>query len=356
MKTRYLLVSIFFLATSFYFTLNLWGDSVYKGEPSDHFDGSHFHNLYKEGAETYLSTLGELATDWQGLGPWDEVKNTVYAIPETRVYGDSFKVTFINHSTALIQTSGLNILTDPIWSDYSGPYPLLSPSRYRPPGVAFDDLPPIDVVVVSHSHYDHMDLATLKRLSDRFHPQIFVGLGNASLLEEQGITQVKELDWWSSFHLGQGVDVIGVPAQHWSRRGVVDKDKRLWLGFLFNTAHGKYYFAGDTAMGPHFKMLQERYGSVRVALLPIGAFRPQAIMQRSHLSPDQALEAHDILQSKVSIAIHYGTFRLGLDGQYEAVDRLAALLKQRNSNNNPTDFRVLDFGESIELGGGSVDD
>jgi L-ascorbate metabolism protein UlaG (beta-lactamase superfamily) len=142
---------------------------------------------------------------------------------------------------------------------------------------------------------------------------------------------------------------VGVPAQHWSRRNAGDKDKRLWMGYVFKTSGSSSYFAGDTAVGPHFEMIRQRYGDVRLALLPIGAFRPEPIMKGSHISPIEAINAHDILAAKTSIAIHWGTFRLGMDGQFEAVNILNDALKYRELAGNPIDFRVLDFGESLEL-------
>ena len=350
MKVRRLIISASVLLLGAYLSLSLWGgEPAYSGAKSGHFDGKRFFNMVKKVERQYISALQGVVSGEQGFGQWDKLPNKDYAPPVERVLGKGLKVTFINHSTTLIQTEGLNILTDPIWSDYCGPLPLVSPYRYRPPGLSFDELPPIDVVVVSHSHYDHMDLPSLKRLSERFQPQILVGLGNAELLRAEGIENVKELDWWASTRIHQNLEVAGVPAQHWSRRNVGDKNKRLWMGYVFNTPHGSYYFAGDTAIGPHFQMIRERYGNMRLALLPIGAFRPEPIMEGSHISPVGAVRAHELLGAETSIAIHWGTFRLGMDGQFEAVEVLEDILERRTAAGNPVDFRVLDFGESLEL-------
>jgi len=349
MKIKHILISISILLAGVGSSFALLGEPAYLGAKSDHFDGERFFNLVEKVEREYVSALQGVVSGAQGFGEWDKLPNKSYAPPVERVMGEGLKVTFINHSTTLIQTQGLNILTDPIWSDYCGPLPLVSPYRYRPPGLDFDSLPPIDVVVVSHSHYDHMDLPTLKRLSERFQPKIFVGLGNAELLQAEGIKNVLELDWWASTHVNQNLEVVGVPAQHWSRRTVGDEDKRLWMGYVLKTPGGSYYFAGDTAVGPHFEMIRQRYGEPRLALLPIGAFRPEPVMSGSHISPLEAIKAHDILAAKTSIAIHWGTFRLGMDGQFEAVDVLNDALKQREAAGSPVDFRVLDFGESLEL-------
>lgn len=342
-------MNTFILLTGVGSSFALLAEPAYWGPKSDHFDGERFFNLAEKVERKYISALQGVVSGKQGFGEWDKLPNKSYAPPVERVTGSGFKVTFINHSTTLIQTQGLNILTDPIWSDYCGPFSLVSPHRYRPPGLSFDDLPPIDVVVVSHSHYDHMDLPTLKRLSERFHPKIFVGLGNAELLQAEGIKNVMELDWWSSAQVNQKLEVVGVPAQHWSRRTIGDENKRLWMGYVLKTPDGSYYFAGDTALGPHFEMIRQRYGAPRLALLPIGAFRPEPIMSGSHISPTEAIKVHDALAAKTSIAIHWGTFRLGMDGQFEAVSVLKDALRQRETVGSPVDFRVLDFGESLEL-------
>lgn len=176
-----------------------------------------------------------------------------------------------------------------------------------------------------------------------------MALGNASLLTEYGIQNVSELDWWSEKELVHGFNIVGVPAQHWSRRTVGDKNMRLWMGYLFKTARGNIYFAGDTASGNHFEIIRKRLGNVRLALLPIGAFRPEAVMQGSHMSPAQAVDAHLALQARTSVAVHFGTFRLGLDGQDEALYLLAAALESKSGNEEVLDFRALDFGESTIL-------
>ncbi|MBV1874427.1 MAG: MBL fold metallo-hydrolase [Gammaproteobacteria bacterium] len=346
---RNLLLVFFCISLVLLFSALFYEDDAYRGEKSDHFDGRHFFNHSKHVSRQYYAAFQGVFLGQQTLGQWKLRENKKFPMAYPRVYGSELKVTFVNHATVLIQTQGLNILTDPIWSEYAGPLPYLSPYRYRPPGILFEHLPEIDLVVVSHSHYDHMDLPTLKRLSDRFKPKIFVGLGNASLLIEYGIQNVSELDWWSEEELVQGFSIVGVPAQHWSRRTVGDKNMRLWMGYLFKTVRGNIYFAGDTASGKHFEIIRKRLGDIRLALLPIGAFRPEAVMQGSHMSPVQAVDAHLILQARTSVAIHFGTFRLGLDGQDEALNLLTAALARKSRNGEVLDFRALDFGESTIL-------
>jgi len=203
------------------------------------------------------------------------------------------------------------------------------------------------MVLVSHDHFDHMDLPTLQRLKEAHDPLFVVGLGNGVLLQDVGIERVCEIDWWQQIRLSSGVSVSGVPAQHFSQRWLGDRDKRLWLGFVVRTPGGYVYFAGDTGMGPHFAQIRERFGPMRLSLLPIGAYLPRWFMSAVHLSPDEAVQAHRQLQSEYSMAIHFGTFQLADDGQYEAV----AALKQACAEADISEevFLTLDFGEGRHL-------
>jgi L-ascorbate metabolism protein UlaG (beta-lactamase superfamily) len=213
----------------------------------------------------------------------------------------------------------------------------------RPPGIRFDDLPPIDAVVVSHSHYDHLDMATLQHLHAAHHPRFFVGLGNRQLLEAEGIDRVTELDWWEHADLDERLAVHSVPAQHFSGRGLCDRDVTLWMGFVLRGPAGVVYFAGDTAVGPHFEQVRRRFGAPRLALLPIGAYLPRWFMERVHISPAEAVQAHETLAAQQSVAIHFGTFNLGDDGQHQATEELERAVRARAID--PARFWVLRFGE-----------
>jgi L-ascorbate metabolism protein UlaG (beta-lactamase superfamily) len=257
------------------------------------------------------------------------------------------RVTFVNHSTVLVQMDGINVLTDPIWSKRCSPVSFAGPRRAVPPGLLFEQLPPIDVVLISHNHYDHMDLPTLRRLADERRPRIFVPLGNKGTLYRRGVNGAEELDWWQSARVRDGVHVHAVPAQHFSGRGLFDRDRALWAGFVVTGPAGAMYFAGDTGFAPHFGQIRERFGPPRLALLPIGAFRPEWFMSRVHMSPDDALRAHEILGTETSLGIHFGTFRLTDDGQDEPAERIAALL--RTGEQPPPRFWVLGVGESRDV-------
>jgi N-acyl-phosphatidylethanolamine-hydrolysing phospholipase D len=216
-------------------------------------------------------------------------------------------VTWVGHSTLLVQMGHTTFLTDPIWSSTASPL-AVGPRRFLEPGLAMDDLPPIDFVVVSHNHYDHMDLDTLRVLA-RKGARMFVPLGNAATLRSAGIDKVEELDWWQSREVDQ-VEVHCVPARHWSRRGLFDEDRALWSGWVVIAKDRRFYFAGDTGFYEGFSEAGGRLGPFDLAALPIGAYEPQAMMAPAHLSPEEAVEAAVALGARRSIAIHFGTFEL----------------------------------------------
>jgi L-ascorbate metabolism protein UlaG (beta-lactamase superfamily) len=239
-------------------------------------------------------------------------------------------VTFINHATVLIRV-GLNesagqefanefrILTDPIWSHRASPVGFLGPARVRPPGVSWDQLPKIDLVVVSHNHYDHFDLPTLRRLSERDRPQFLVPLGDAELLREHGVQRVREMDWWDveDFEWSQNesrIEAQFVPAHHWSARGITDRLRSLWGGYAFKihtrTGETKILFAGDTGYAPHFTELRKLWGVADLAILPVGAYEPRWFMQAAHMNPSDAVKAALDLQARQVLAIHYRCFQL----------------------------------------------
>ncbi len=216
-------------------------------------------------------------------------------------------VTWIGHSTFLVQMGGVTFLTDPTWSRTASPI-ALGPRRFVKPGMRFKDLPKVDFAIVSHNHYDHMDLDTLKMLSRRG-TRIFVPLANADTLRSAGIENFEELNWWDSRTVG-GVTVHCVPAQHWSRRGLFDENEALWSGWAVVAADRRFYFAGDTGLFPGFAEAADRLGPFDLAALPIGAYEPSSMMKPAHLNPEEAVEAAVALKAARSVAMHFGTFDL----------------------------------------------
>ncbi|MEL6545016.1 MAG: MBL fold metallo-hydrolase, partial [Myxococcota bacterium] len=233
----------------------------------------------------------------------------------------------------------------PIYSERASPFSWAGPSRYHAPGIAFDDLPPIDAVVLSHNHYDHFDVPTLRRLASRDGPTLIGGLGSKALLAEEDVPGGEDLDWWETTRVGP-LKIHAVPAQHWSRRGIGDTRNTLWAGYVIEGPSAAVYFAGDTAWGPHFDQVRERFASIDVALLPVGAYKPRDFMRSSHISPWEAVDAAVVLGAKVSIPIHWGTFDLGLDGPTEGLEAVASYLSIIES---PPLFEVLQPGQSYIL-------
>jgi L-ascorbate metabolism protein UlaG (beta-lactamase superfamily) len=311
---------------------------------SDHFDGKRFFNpgeTEKHGFEEFLTWIRN-----RERGPWEEwVDITPGPAPAARIEGDSLHITYINHSTFLIQTEGLNILVDPIWSQRCSPVSFAGPKRVHAPGIQFEDLPRIDVVLITHNHYDHMDIPTLKRLQKAFAPPIYVPLGNRHTLKRHGMTDVVEMDWWQELPLNDHLTLTCVPAKHFSARGMWDQRKSLWSGFVIEGNQGAVYIAGDTGFGEHFEHIAQRFTNISIALLPIGAFLPEWFMAPHHLSPKDAVRAHDVLKARTSIANHFGTFPLGDDGQYEPEEALTDALK--NHDLGTTRFLIPHPGEAF---------
>ena len=313
----------------------------YSGKSNGHFDGKVFKN--PSGAEA--SGFGDLVK-WmlnRDSKVWNEVDTVQQPqIPHRDVEND-IHITYINHSTFLIQTGKSNILTDPIFSERASPFSWAGPKRMRPPGIPLDKMPPIDAVIISHNHYDHLDRASVVSLNNMFEPLFIVPLGVARFLENNGIDRIVELDWWEQ-HEADNIKFESVPAQHFSGRGMFDRDQTLWAGYVIHSPEGRVYFAGDT--GYDDKMFREigyRAGPIDIALIPIGAYKPAWFMSPIHVSPEEAVKIHKDVSAEISIAMHYGTFPLADDGQHEPVMDLQNSLQAQNIH--PGSFIVLPEGK-----------
>jgi len=308
---------------------------------SDHFDGRRFFNPEGPALQPLTAAPRMLRSP---RTPWPARVEQPLARPPAS--SGNIVLTFVGHSTFLIQTPRYNLITDPVYADRAGPSGLLGPRRVRRPAVAFDDLPRIDVVLLSHNHYDHCDLRTLGTLGRRFDPVTIAPLGNRRLLRKARLTRIEELDWWQTADSITSMAVTLTPAHHFSARTPFDRNRSLWGGFMITVDNKRIYFAGDTAYVPVFGQIRERLGAPDVSLLPIGAYEPRWFMRAVHMNPAEAVQAHVDLKSRESIAMHFGTFQLTSEGIDEP---LHALEQARQEHHLPeSSFRALGFGQSIQ--------
>jgi len=315
----------------------------YRGPTSDHFDGTRFVQPEPLSIGFWDWVKRELT---KHRGPWRTFTPADPApCPPSRVEDGRLRVTWVNHGTVLVQMDGANLLFDPTWAERS--FPTVGPRRRRPPGIPFEDLPPIDAVLISHDHQDHMDLPTLRRLSREHGPVVFVGLGNASYLARKGVTGVRELDWWGSEPLAPGLTVTAVPARHMSGRGLFDADRTLWCGWVVSGLHGSVYDAGDTGVGRHFAEIAARFPDLRLALLPIGGFQPPWYMREQHLGPRDALDVQGALGGPFLVPVHFGTFPQSDDAELEPPAELRRAVAERPAPRPPV--ALLDNGGSVEV-------
>jgi L-ascorbate metabolism protein UlaG (beta-lactamase superfamily) len=253
-------------------------------------------------------------------------------------------VTWIGLSTVLVQLDGVSFLTDPQWSDRASPVSFAGPRRVTAPGLRFEDLPPIDLVVISHDHYDHLDASTVTRLWVVHHPRFFVPLGLKAWFAELGIDGVEEPDWWESRTV-KGLTVVCLPAQHWSARTMFDENRRLWAGWAVLGRDRRFYFAGDTGYyGPMFQEIGRRLGPFDLGAIPIGAYMPRAMMRFSHVTPEEALRLFENIDARRLLAIHWGTFNLADEPLGEPPVRTEA--EARRLSLDPERVWILRHGET----------
>jgi N-acyl-phosphatidylethanolamine-hydrolysing phospholipase D len=258
---------------------------------------------------------------------------------------ERLQLTWIGHATFLIQHRGKNVLTDPIFGHCGTPVPWVTLRRAAPPGLPLASLPPISDVLISHSHYDHLDKPTVKLLGDS--PNYWLPAGLANWFQRQGTHRCHQLDWWQSTVLPDGMEIHCVPAQHFAARGLFDRNGTHWCGWVVRTSERSVYFAGDTGYCPVFKEIGARFGGFDLALIPIGAYRPRWLMKPMHVDPEEAVQIHLDVRSRGSVAGHWGTFTLTDEPLNEPPLLLQRVLAQRSLP--PGEFRVLNFGESIEV-------
>lgn len=254
-------------------------------------------------------------------------------------------VTWVGHSTVLIQLDGLNILTDPQWSDRASPVTFAGPKRLMPPGLPFEQLPTVDLVLISHDHYDHLDVETVQRLARTHHPLFLVPLGLKAWFADIGITKVEEMDWWENTQV-RGLTVTCLPAQHFSGRSLWDGNRRLWSTWALVGSTKRFFFAGDTGYYAGFKEIGIRLGPFDLAAIPIGAYLPPAMMKMTHVTPEEALQLFADVQGQRFMAIHWGTFDMTEEPIEEPPLRLE--VEAHRLGLDPSRVWVLKHGETRE--------
>lgn len=316
----------------------------YEGQASPYFNGHRFFN-----SGSWQRARMKVWRYFRTRQPEKWIRNYESDVREEPLpLADEKKVqlTFINHASFLIQAGSVNILTDPIWSERCSPLSWVGPRRMRPPGLSFEDLPKIDIVLLSHNHYDHLDLKTLQRLERRFHPTFIVPLGVEKMLNKRGFQELKRMDWGDCIVL-KGLSIEATPAIHFSGRGSLDRNKTLWCGYVIKYKNFKTFFVGDSAYGDIYKGIGERFQGIDLALIPIGAYKPNWFMLPVHMSPKQAIEVHRDLRAKKSLAMHFGTFAMADEGQGGAERDLLEALEM--SEFSDQDFVIPDEGSTYSF-------
>ncbi|CCD85435.1 putative metallo-hydrolase/oxidoreductase [Bradyrhizobium sp. ORS 285] len=324
---------------------------TYSGPVTDHFDGKRFYDPDGVPPKSLAQVL-RWQFDRNGKrSKWPEWAPSPHAdTPPHRIDGETARLSFIGHASWLVQTGGLNILIDPVWSERVSPFSFAGPRRHNDPGIAFEALPHIDVVLVSHGHYDHLDISTLSRLTAKFAPRVVTPLGNdLTMIDADSKIRAEAYDWHDRVTLNDQVAVTLVPTRHWTARGIFDRNKALWASFVLETPRGKLYIVCDSGYGTgaHFRRVAELHAPLRLAILPIGAYEPRWFMRDQHMNPEDAVQALQDCGAETALAHHHGTFQL----TDEAIDApVHALHAALDSAGIPRErFGVLKPGQVVEV-------
>jgi len=322
----------------------------YQGPASDHFDGLRFFNPGGVGPGSPLDLL-----KWQFAGGRVRWPNPVIsafpsAKPDRHVFGDQMRVTMVGHASMLVQIAGLNMLTDPVWSERVSPFRSIGPKRVVPPGIRFEDLPPIDLVLVSHNHYDHLDLATLASLQARQRPKIVTPLGNDTIIRRAvPDAEIVVVDWGDRIAVNGGVTIDVEPCHHWSARGMGDRRMALWAAFVLTTPAGRIYHVGDTGFhdGINYEAVRQKHGGFRLAILPFGAYEPRWFMKGQHQNPAEAVEGMKICGAAHVCGHHWGTVQLTDEAVEAPLVALKAALAEQGIDESR--FQPMRPGEVFDV-------
>jgi L-ascorbate metabolism protein UlaG (beta-lactamase superfamily) len=313
---------------------------------SSRFDGRRFHNPGRSASRG----IGEVLR-WQMTAdrrPWPaRIALAREGVLPSGLPDAHAAATFVNHATFVLQLGGLTLVTDPVWSERASPVRFAGPRRVHPPGIRLEAIPRVDLVLLSHNHYDHFDRPTLERIEAEHEAPIVTLRGNEAYLRRHDARRVRAIDWWQSVDVA-GLRVTATPAQHFSGRGLFDRDRALWGGLVVEWDGPTVFFAADTGYWSHFREVRDRFGTVGLALLPIGAYEPRWFMGPAHMNPADAVRAHLDLGGPPSVGMHFGTFRLTDEGWDDPPRALAAALDQ--SRVDPARFRVPTPGETFVVG------
>ena len=321
----------------------------YDGPVSDHFDGTRFFDPHSSPPKS-IATLFRWYTKREKAEWPTRVPSPYRDRPPARVEGPEWRLSYVGHASWLLQTAGLNILIDPVWSERVSPVSFAGPKRVNDPGIAFEHLPPIDIVLVSHCHYDHLDVDTLSRLTAAHNARVVTPLGNDTIMKDHdSAIRAEAYDWHNRVELGKDLSVTLVPTRHWSARGLTDRNKALWASFVIETPAGRIYHVADSGYGDghHFRAARDRYGPFRLAILPIGAYEPRWFMRDQHMNPEDAVKALADCGAAQALAHHHGTFQLTDEAIDAPVTALGEALKEAKIP--PERFAALQPGQVVEI-------
>ena len=330
-----IIYSLFYLVTQ---------NNYYKGPKTKNFNGKKFIDNKNPYTKNFLDFLKWQLTKEQKTWP-EKVPLKITAKPLKSINDNKIHITYVGHACFLIQINNTNILTDPIWSDRASPFSFIGPKRIIDPGIEFNNLPNIDIVLISHNHYDHLDLTTINKLWKKFKPKIITPLGNDTIIKKINKSiKVTTKNWNDQVIINNNITIYIEPVQHWSARGLFDKNHALWSGFVIETkTNGNIYFAGDTGYSNYFKQTKQKFKKINIAILPIGAYKPRWFMKYAHMNPQDAIQASIDLGNPTTIPSHFDVFPLADENYLEARTTLEKNLKKSTLKN----FKILDVGQTL---------